>query len=131
LQKKSDFGGTKLQEFLNQVVANPLGAFFVLAFAAFLEVLGDSYFQTGLHRSSAAARVASFIAGGLLLALYGLVVNFPPWDFGKLLGVYVVLVFVVAQVVAGIRFHESPSTPIMLGGALILAGGMVIVFWKA
>ena len=65
-----------------------------------------------------------------LLALYGLTVNTPPWDFGKLLGLYVVLFFLVAQVLAKVRFDQSPTAPILLGGSLIVAGGAVITFWK-
>jgi hypothetical protein len=58
-------------------------------------------------------------------------VNLPQWDFGKLLGVYVVLFFLFAQIVAKVRFHQAPTTPILVGGALIVAGGAVITFWKA
>jgi len=37
---------------------------------------------------------------------------------------------VVAQVVAKVRFHQSPTVPIWVGGSLIVAGGLVITFWK-
>src|SRR6202789_3752639 len=37
---------------LNQVVSSPMGAFVVLVIAASLEVLGDSFFQSGLYRST-------------------------------------------------------------------------------
>jgi drug/metabolite transporter (DMT)-like permease len=57
-------------------------------------------------------------------------VNLPQWDFGKLLGAYVALFFVVAQVVAKVRFQQSPTAPIWVGGSLIVAGGLVITFWK-
>jgi hypothetical protein len=55
----------------------------------------------------------------------------PRWDFGKLLGVYVTLFFVVAQIVAWARFGQTPTTPIYAGGALIVIGGLVIAFWRA
>ncbi|HWS97844.1 MAG TPA: hypothetical protein VN620_15365, partial [Candidatus Methylomirabilis sp.] len=61
----------------------------------------------------------------------GLVVNTPPWDFGKLLGLYVVLFFLVAQALAKMRFQQSPTLPIVVGGSLIVAGGAVVTFWKA
>ena len=71
------------------------------------------------------------LAGVLILATYGVFVNLPRWDFGRLLGVYVVLFFVMAQIVAKVRFQQSPTTPILAGGALIVLGGIVITFWKA
>lgn len=116
--------------FLDRLVANPLGAFAVLTLAAFLEAHGDSFFQTGIYRSSGFGRVLPFVFGTLMLALYGTVVNVPRWDFGKLLGVYVVLFFLMAQLQAKVRFGQSPTLPIYAGGALIVTGGLVIAFWK-
>ena len=119
-----------MKSVLNQFVATPIGAFVVLVIAASLEVLGDSFFQSGLYRSSGSNRSLWFLVGVGVLGMYGLFVNLPQWDFGKLLGVYVALFFVVAQVVAKVRFQQTPSTPILVGGSLIVAGGLVITFWK-
>ncbi|MDE3187943.1 MAG: hypothetical protein KGM96_10535 [Acidobacteriota bacterium] len=116
--------------FLNRLVANRLGAFSVLSVAAFLEVWGDSLFQTSFYRSAGLGRVLAFVAGVAVLACYGSTVNVPQWDFGKLLGVYVVLFFVMVQLMARVRFGQSPTPPIYAGGALIVAGGLVIAFWK-
>jgi hypothetical protein len=116
--------------FLDRLVSNPLGAFGVLTLAAFLEVYGDSFFQVSFYRSSGFGRALAYVAGVAVLAAYGSVVNVPRWDFGKLLGVYVVLFFVIAQLVAKMRFGQSPTTPIYAGGALIVAGGMVIALWN-
>ena len=115
---------------LNELVATPLGAFVVLAVAASLEVFGDACFQSGLYRSTGSTKALWFCGGVAMLAGYGLFVNLPQWDFGKLLGVYVALFFVVAQIVAKLRFQQEPTTPILVGGSLIVAGGMVITFWK-
>jgi hypothetical protein len=115
---------------LDRLVANPLGTMAVLSIAAFLEAWGDSWFQTGFYRSSGAARVAAIVAGSVVLALYGAVVNVPRWDFGKLLGLYVVLFFLMAQLLARVRFGQGPTLPIYCGGSLIVAGGLVIAFWK-
>ena len=119
-----------MKDILNQIVATRVGTFAVLLFAAFLEAYGDSCFQSGLYRSSGAARYIAFAGGAITLSLYGLVVNTPPWEFGKLLGLYVVLFFIVAQVLAKVRFDQTPTPPILVGGSLILLGGMIITFWQ-
>jgi hypothetical protein len=119
-----------VKNFLDSVVAHPAGAFFLLAVAAFLEAFGDSLFQSGLYRSVGAARGLFFVSGAVILALYGFTVNIPHWDFGKLLGVYVVLFFLVAQILAKVRFQQSPTMPIYVGGSLITTGGIIIAFWR-
>lgn len=120
-----------MKNILSQLVATPLGAFTVLSIAAFLEVFGDACFQSGLYKTTGTERGLWLLAGTAILASYGFFVNLPQWDFGKLLGVYVALFFVIAQIVAKVRFQQSPTTPILAGGALIVAGGLVITFWKA
>jgi len=115
---------------LSRFIANPVGAFAALSLAAFLEVYGDSFFQVSFFRSTGLGRVVAFASGAAVLALYGSVVNVPRWDFGKLLGIYVALFFVMAQIVARVRFGQSPTTPIYAGGGLIVAGGLLIAFWK-
>lgn len=116
--------------FLDRFVANPLGALGVLCVAAFLEAWGDSFFQTSFYRTSGLARVLAFFAGAAVLAAYGSVVNVPRWDFGKLLGVYVALFFLAAQLLAKVRFGQSPTPPIYVGGAMIVVGGLVMALWK-
>lgn len=115
---------------LNRLVANPLGALTVLTLAAFLEAWGDSFFQVGFYRSSGFGRWMAILGGAAVLAAYGSVVNIPKWDFGKLLGAYVVLFFLMAQLLNKVRFGQSPTPPIYAGGALIVAGGLVVAFWK-
>ena len=119
-----------MKNILNQLVANPVGAYAVLSLAALLEVSGDACFQSGLYQSTGTMRGMWFLGGTAVLASYGVFVNLPQWDFGKLLGVYVVLFFVMAQIVAKVRFHQTPTLPILAGGALIVAGGLVMTFWK-
>ena len=119
-----------MKETLNELVASRVGAVVVLLIAASLEVLGDACFQSGLYRSTGTTKAVWFAAGVAILAGYGLFVNLPQWDFGKLLGVYVALFFLVAQIVAKVRFGQTPTMPIYVGGGLIVAGGLVITFWK-
>lgn len=116
---------------LDQIVASPYGVFVLLVIAAALEVFGDSWFQSGLHRSIGLARLAAIATGVALLGCYGVLINLPNWNFGRLLGVYVAVFFLVAQIVARLRFNESPRPPVLLGGTLIVAGGMIIALWRA
>jgi len=71
-----------------------------------------------------------FIVGASLLFAYGYTVNAPPWDFGRLLGLYVVFFFVVAQAISWIGFRQRPSLAVMCGGALIVCGGFVIALFQ-
>ena len=75
-----------MRDTLSQIVATRVGTFAVLLLAAFLEAFGDSCFQSGLYRPTGVARYVFFAGGAITLALYGLVVNTLPWEFGKLLG---------------------------------------------
>ena len=114
----------------SQVVASPLGSFIVLALAAYLEVQGDACFQSGLYHSSGAKQIGWFAAGAVVLVCYSLFLNSSKIDFGKLLGIYVVLFFLFAQVVAKVQFQQSPSKPIYLGGAFVVVGGLIMTLWK-
>jgi small multidrug resistance family-3 protein len=101
----------------------------ILLAAAFLEAGGDALVRSGLH-SLGLRRVSLFLAGAVVLFAYGVVVNTPSWDFGRLLGIYIALFFVAAQVINYFAFHQKPALPIFVGGALIVSGGLVISLWK-
>jgi len=48
-----------------------------------------------------------------------------------LLGIYVVLFFIVAQIVNRFAFGMVPSMPIIVGGAFIVIGGSIMTIWRA
>ena len=100
-------------------------ALVLLVFAAVLEVAGDALCRAGLR----GGRGGLLILGGVVLWLYGITVNAPGWNFGKLLGVYIAVFFVVSQVVAVRVFRGPISSPMLIGGALIVAGGLVLSCW--
>jgi len=102
----------------------------VLILAAVLEAGGDALVRTGLHGSSLSARAGFLALGCAVLFSYGVTVNLPSWDFGRLLGVYVTLFFLVAQIINWLGFGVKPTPAILVGGALIIAGGMTITFWQ-
>lgn len=106
-------------------------AFLILFIAAVLEAGGDALVRKGLHSSTLTKQVEFMLFGGLTLLGYGIVVNLPAWDFGKLLGIYVTLFFLVAQLINYFGFGQKPSISILVGGALIISGGLVITFWRA
>jgi len=109
---------------------NNLGILLVLTLAACLESGGDALARAGLHGHALSIRLGFFAAAAAVLFIYGVTVNLPPWDFGKLLGVYVALFFVVAQIINRFAFGVAPTLPILCGGALIIAGGLLMTFWK-
>jgi multidrug transporter EmrE-like cation transporter len=102
----------------------PIMAWLVFVGAAVLEVGGDAAVRRGLRSPSWPFAVA----GCLMLAGYGLLINLVRWDFSKLLGVYVA-VFAVLSVLCG-RFVFREDVPIATwaGLALIVLGGLVIQF---
>ena len=103
-------------------------ALLLLTLAAVLESGGDALVRKGLLVGGT-PRGLWFVASAVVLFVYGIVVNLPNWDFGRMLGVYVALFFVAAQVISYLVFHQPPTMPVLLGGAFILAGGLIMTFW--
>jgi small multidrug resistance family-3 protein len=101
------------------------GTLAVLFAAALLEAGGDALVRKGLH-SAAISRIGFLMAGAAVLFAYGYTVNKPPWDFGRLLGVYVVFFFAVAQIINWLAFGQAPTARVVLGGACIVIGGLII-----
>ena len=105
--------------------------FLILLVCALLEAGGDALARKGMHAGTMASRVGLYAAGrGIVLFAYGWLVNRPPWSFGSLLGIYVVLFFVVAQVLAFTVFGEKPTPALIMGGLLIVAGGVVVTVFR-
>jgi uncharacterized membrane protein len=105
---------------------NRTTAIVTLLIAAALEAGGDALMRVGLHKSLIWARLLFFVLAAVVLFAYGWTVNAPPWDFGKLIGIYVVFFFLIAQLISWLVFKQTPSLSIWIGGALIVAGGIVI-----
>jgi drug/metabolite transporter superfamily protein YnfA len=95
----------------------------VLVVAALLETGGDAAIRHGL----VGGRWPWLLAGSAALVLYGFLVNTDrDIDFNRLLGGYIALFFVVSQLVAWVAFGERLSATLLVGGALVVAGGLVI-----
>jgi len=97
-----------------------------LLVAALLEAGGDAIVRYGLKAPTSFSRIGFFLVGAFVLFAYGYIVNAPPWDFGKLLGVYVVFFFIAAQLISFFLFHTRPSISTLIGGAFIVVGGVII-----
>jgi small multidrug resistance family-3 protein len=98
----------------------------LLVLAAVLEVGGDALIRGGLKGGG----VAAMAAGVVVLGLYGFMVNLTKLDFGRLMGMYIVLFFLVAQVVSVAIFKEKTHPSVVVGGALIVAGGVLMTVWR-
>jgi drug/metabolite transporter superfamily protein YnfA len=105
---------------------NRVTTLMLLLAAAAVEAGGDAAIRVGIRRASGSGRVWAFVLGAGLLFAYGWTVNASDWDFGRLLGLYVVFFFVVAQAISWAICGNLPSFSTLIGGALIIAGGIVI-----
>jgi drug/metabolite transporter (DMT)-like permease len=102
----------------------------LLLIATLLEVSGDAVVRTAIYNHAGSGRLGLLVVGATLLLGYGTFLNLAPLEFGQVVGLYIAVLFVVWQVINFIAFRESPTIPIVLGGSLIIAGGVLITFWK-
>ena len=102
----------------------------LLVIATILEVSGDAVVRIAIYSHVGLLRVGLLVAGGLLLLGYGSFLNLAPVEFGRVVGLYIATLFVVWQVLNFVVFRSIPSVPILVGGALIVAGGLLVTYWK-
>jgi small multidrug resistance family-3 protein len=100
-----------------------------LLMATILEVSGDAVVRIGIYGHDGVARAAFMLAGAVLLLGYGTLLNLAPLQFGQVVGLYIATLFVVWQVISFVVFRAVPTFPILVGGALVIAGGAIITFW--
>ena len=104
--------------------------FACLVVATVAESLGDATIRIGLFERTGAARAAALLGGAALLAVYGVMLNLAPLPFARIVGFYIATLFLVWQVVAFATFRAVPGMPVLVGGALIVAGGLLVSFWE-
>src|SRR5689334_11088748 len=107
----------------------PVLAFLIIATA--LEVSGDALIRKSLYEHAGLARLGLFLLGTILLAGYGTFLNLAPLEFGQVVGLYIATLFVMWQIINFVFFRSLPTAPILAGGALIVAGGLIVSFWKS
>jgi hypothetical protein len=113
-----------------RMLGNFAPVLFLLA-ATTLEVSGDAIIRKSLFEHAGLARIALFLAGAILLAGYGTFLNLAPLEFGKVVGLYIATLFVMWQLITFFAFRTLPTIPVMLGGLMIVAGGLIVSFWKS
>ena len=102
----------------------------LLIVATTLEASGDAIVRMAIYNHVGIIRIALFLLGAVLLLGYGSFLNLAPLEFGRVVGLYIATLFVVWQVINFLAFRSLPDLPILVGGALIIAGGAVITYWK-
>ncbi len=109
-----------------------LQALALLVMATVLEVCGDAVVRIALHSHPGLtpARAGLFVLGAALVFGYSTLLNLAPLEFREVVGLYIATLFIVWQVVNFAFFRTTPSVPIVVGGALIVAGGAIVSFWK-
>jgi small multidrug resistance family-3 protein len=101
-----------------------------ILFATIFEVSGDAIVRMGIYKYSGLMRIGFMSVGAILLFAYGFSLNLAPVEFGQVVGMYIATLFIVWQIGNFIAFQTLPTIPIMIGGALVISGGMIITFWK-
>jgi hypothetical protein len=104
--------------------------FLFLIAATTLETVGDAVVRMGIGQTAWLPRSALFLAGAFLLFGYGLSLNLAPIEFSRVVGLYIATLFIIWQLVNLIVFRSPPGVPVLFGGLLIVAGGLVVTFWE-
>lgn len=102
----------------------------LLLIATTLEASGDAIVRRALYHHSGPARIALLLTGAVLLLGYGSALNSAPVEFGRVVGLYLATLLVVWQVINFLAFRTLPGLPVWLGGGLVIAGGLIITYWR-
>lgn len=94
---------------IGEVATEPNNCNRDLLFAAALEAGGDALMRVGLHKNLMWGCLLFFVLAAAVLFAYGWTVNAPPWGFGKLIGIYVVFFFLLAQLISWLVFKQTLS----------------------
>jgi hypothetical protein len=102
--------------------------FAMLIGAAILEVGGDALVRMGLQKHA-----VPLLGGAACLVVYGVVVNLGGLDklggldFGRLMGVYIVVFFIVSQIIAILVFGQLPGVRAAVAAALMITAAGVLL----
>jgi small multidrug resistance family-3 protein len=102
----------------------------LLVVATTMEAGGDAVCRAALYNHVGPARIALFLTAAALLFGYGLFLNLAPLEFGRVVGMYIAILFLVWQIINFAAFRTAPTLPVAVGGGLIVAGGLIVSFWR-
>jgi hypothetical protein len=102
----------------------------LLVAATVLEVSGDAVVRLAIYKHAGSARIAVLLAGAALLLGYGSLLNTAPVEFGRIVGLYIAILFIVWQIINFAVFRVLPGLPVCVGGTLVIVGGLIITFWR-
>jgi hypothetical protein len=111
-------------------ISQTLSALAFLLIATTLEVSGDAVVRIAIYNNVGVTRLGLMLAGAALLFGYGFSLNLAPVEFRQVVGLYIATLFVIWQVINFLVFRTLPNPPILVGGSLVVAGGLIVTFWK-
>lgn len=123
-------GQKPVSAFSTMNFSQTLAALAFLFLATTLEVSGDALVRLAIFNHLGLTRLALFLIGAALLFGYGFSLNLAPVEFRQVVGLYIATLFVMWQVINFIAFRTLPTAPILVGGALIVIGGLIVTFWR-
>jgi hypothetical protein len=103
----------------------------LLLIATTLEASGDAVVRLAIYQHAGAVRIALLLLGAVLLLGYGTFLNTAPVAFGRIVGLYIATLFVIWQIINFLAFRTLPGLPVWLGGVLVVAGGLIVTYWRA
>jgi hypothetical protein len=105
--------------------------FLFVLLATVLEATGDAVVRIALHtHNHIAVRLGLYLAGAAALTLYGTSLNLAPVEFAQVTGLYIATLFVVFQLTNFVFFRTAPTAPVIVGGTLVIAGGLIVGLWR-
>ena len=103
----------------------------LLILATTMETAGDALVRIGLYDRVGFRRIPMLALGAVLLFGYGLMLNLASLPFERVVGLYIATLFIIWQVVSYISFRVVPNMTILIGGAFIIVGDLIVSFGSA
>ena len=127
----SGAGTTSGEPYVNSLGGVGQAVVFLIV-ATVLEVSGDAVVRIALHNHAGLTpiRLGLFALGAVLVFGYATFLNLAPLEFREVVGLYIAALFIVWQIINFAIFRTLPTVPVLTGGALIVAGGAIVSFWK-